>query len=113
MVPPMITQPFLENAIEHGQLHTIDNGQITIRFSQINNMIQIQILDNGVGRKGAQKTNKIKSHNSMAINITKERIEIINFKYKKQGSILIEDLDKKKETGTVVTILLPLHIDTD
>jgi hypothetical protein len=76
-------------------------------------MIQIQISDNGVGRKGAQKTKKIKSHKSMAINITKERIEIINFKYKKQGSIQMEDLDKKKQTGTVVTILLPLHIDTD
>ncbi len=113
MVPPMITQPFVENAIEHGQLHTIESGHITIRISQVNNMIQIQISDNGVGRKGAQKTKKIKSHKSMAINITKERIEIINFKYKKQGSIQMEDLDKKKQTGTVVTILLPLHIDTD
>ena len=113
MVPPMITQPFVENAIEHGQLHTIENGHITIRISQVETMIQIQISDNGVGRKGAQKTKKIKSHKSMAINITKERIEIINFKYKKQGSIQMEDLDKKKQTGTVVTILLPLHIDTD
>ncbi len=113
MVPPMITQPFVENAIEHGQLHTIENGHITIRISQVDTMIQIQISDNGVGRKGAQKTKKIKSHKSMAINITKERIEIINFKYKKQGSIQMEDLDKKKQTGTVVTILLPLHIDTD
>jgi hypothetical protein len=113
MVPPMITQPFIENAIEHGQLHTIDKGHITIRISQVNQMIQIQISDNGVGRKGAQKTKKINSHKSMAINITKERIEIINFKYKKQGSIQMEDLDKKKQTGTVVTILLPLHIDTD
>ena len=113
MVPPMITQPFVENSIEHGQLHTIENGHITIRISQVDTMIQIQISDNGVGRKGAQKTKKIKSHKSMAINITKERIEIINFKYKKQGSIQMEDLDKKKQTGTVVTILLPLHIDTD
>jgi tetratricopeptide (TPR) repeat protein len=113
MVPPMITQPFVENAIEHGQLHTIENGHITIRISQVDTLIQIQISDNGVGRKGAQKTKKIKSHKSMAINITKERIEIINFKYKKQGSIQMEDLDKKKQTGTVVTILLPLHIDTD
>jgi hypothetical protein len=47
----------------------------------------------------------------MAINITKERIEIINFKYKKQGSILIEDFNKEKQTGTIVTILLPLYID--
>jgi len=111
MVPPMITQPFVENAIEHGQLHNIENGHIIIRISQLGEMIQIVISDNGVGRKGAQKTKKIKGHNSMAINITKERIEIINFKYKKQGSILMEDLDKDKQTGTIVTILLPLKID--
>jgi len=111
MVPPMITQPFVENAIEHGQLHTIKGGHITITICEKEAMIQIQITDNGVGRKGAQKTKKIKSHKSMAINITKERIEIINFKYKKQGSILMEDLDKRKQTGTIVTILLPLHID--
>ncbi|MBU3659613.1 MAG: hypothetical protein FGM14_07090 [Flavobacteriales bacterium] len=111
MVPPMITQPFVENAIEHGQLHTISGGHITIKISEKDEMIQIQITDNGVGRKGAQKTKKMKSHKSMAINITKERIEIINFKYKKQGSIQIEDLDKTKQTGTVVTILLPLEID--
>jgi hypothetical protein len=111
MVPPMITQPFVENAIEHGQLHTIKGGHITITICEKEAMIQIQITDNGVGRKGAQKTKKIKSHKSMAINITKERIEIINFKYKKQGSIHMEDLDKTKQTGTIVTILLPLHID--
>jgi sensor histidine kinase YesM len=111
MVPPMITQPFVENAIEHGQLHTIKGGQIKIDICENEGMIQIQITDNGVGRKGAQKTKKIKSHKSMAINITKERIEIINFKYKKQGSIHMEDLDKIKQTGTVVSILLPLQID--
>lgn len=111
MVPPMITQPFVENAIEHGQLHTIKGGHITITICEKDAMIQIQITDNGVGRKGAQKTKKIKSHKSMAINITKERIEIINFKYKKQGSIQMEDLDKTKQSGTVVTILLPLQID--
>jgi hypothetical protein len=111
MVPPMITQPFVENAIEHGQLHTIKGGHITISISEKDTMIQIQITDNGVGRKGAQKTKKIKSHKSMAINITKERIEIINFKYKKQGSILIEDFNKEKQTGTIVAILLPLYID--
>ncbi len=111
MVPPMITQPFVENAIEHGQLHTIKGGQIKIDICENEGKIQIQITDNGVGRKGAQKTKKIKSHKSMAINITKERIEILNFKYKKQGSIIMEDLDKTKQTGTVVTILLPLQID--
>lgn len=111
MVPPMITQPFVENAIEHGQLHTIKGGHITITICEKNNMIQLEITDNGVGRKGAKKSKKISTHKSMAINITRERLEIINFKYKKQGSISIEDFNKEKQTGTQVTILLPLYID--
>jgi hypothetical protein len=45
----------------------------------------------------------------MAINITKERIDIINLKFSTKGSVEIEDFDKEKETGTIVTILLPLH----
>ncbi len=108
MVPPMITQPFVENAIEHGQLHTIKEGQINIDIREKNSMIYIQISDNGVGRKGAKKNNKIKTHKSMAIDITRERIEIINFKYKKQGSINIEDNDKENQTGTIVSVILPI-----
>ena len=109
MVPPMITQPFVENAIEHGQLHTLVDGKISIKFTAFNGMMKIEIADNGVGRKGAKKTKKVKSHKSMAINITKERIDIINLKFNAKGSVEIEDFDKVKETGTIVTILLPLH----
>ena len=109
MVPPMITQPFVENAIEHGQLHTLVDGKISIKFTAFNGMMKIEIADNGVGRKGAKKTKKAKSHKSMAINITKERIDIINLKFSTKGSVEIEDFDKEKETGTIVTILLPLH----
>lgn len=115
-VPPMITQPFVENAIEHGQLHTVENGKIEIDISpfESNNerFIRIKITDNGVGRKGAERTKKIKSdHKSMAVQITTERVEILSKKYKTHGSILIEDLDKMNKTGTVVTILLPLKIE--
>ena len=109
MVPPMITQPFVENAIEHGQLHTLVDGKISIKFTAFNGMMKIEIADNGVGRKGAKKTKKAKSHKSMAIDITKERIDIINLKFSTKGSVEIEDFDKVKETGTIVTILLPLH----
>ena len=116
LVPPMITQPFVENAIEHGQLHTIEGGKIEIDISpfeqQGEKYTRIKISDNGVGRKGSESTKKMKStHKSMAIKITTERVEILSQKYKTHGSILIEDLDKMNETGTVVTILLPLKIE--
>ncbi len=84
-------------------------GKISIKFTPFNGMMKIEIADNGVGRKGAKKTKKVKSHKSMAINITKERIDIINLKFNAKGSVEIEDFDKVKETGTIVTILLPLH----
>ncbi|MEY3112418.1 MAG: hypothetical protein RJA85_65, partial [Pseudomonadota bacterium] len=65
LIPPMITQPFIENAIEHGQLHTLVDGCINISITEDNKMLQIIISDNGVGRKGSKNTQKIKSHNSM------------------------------------------------
>jgi len=112
MVPPMITQPFVENAIEHGQLHQQENGKIDIVFSEVDGMLSIEIKDNGVGRKQSQQTKKIKNHKSMAIDITTDRIHILNKKYNKTGKILIDDLDKQAEIGTLVQILLPLHIET-
>lgn len=111
LVPPMITQPFVENAIEHGQLHTIDQGKITISAEEKAGMLLIIIQDNGIGRKHSAMTQKIKKHKSMAIDITRERISIINNKYKTEGSLTFEDNDKTNEKGTIVKILLPLQFE--
>ena len=111
MVPPMITQPFVENAIEHGQLHTVENGKISVSASRNNDMLQIVVKDNGIGRKSSAKTKKIKTHKSMAINMTRERIEILNRKYRSNGNLTIEDADAKTGRGTQVTILLPLKFE--
>jgi tetratricopeptide (TPR) repeat protein len=110
-IPPMITQPFIENSVEHGQLHAIQNGMIKIAFQKVDNMLQIHIEDNGVGRKNASN-NKSKEHKSMAINITKERIENLNKKYKTDGFLKIEDKNKKQHTGTSVIITLPFNENT-
>lgn len=111
MVPPMITQPFVENAIEHGQLHTVENGKINITAKQKDNMLEIIVSDNGIGRKSSAQTKKIKTHKSMAINMTRERIEILNRKYKLSGNLSIEDFEPATGRGTKVTILLPLKFE--
>ncbi len=108
LIPPMITQPFIENAIEHGQLHTISHGLITVDMTESGGLLVINISDNGVGRTKAGKIKKNKSHKSMAISITRERIEILNKKYKGKGNLSIEDFDLAKKTGTQVTICLPI-----
>ena len=111
MVPPMITQPFIENAIEHGQLHTVKDGHIIVQMRADGESLLLKIEDNGVGRNKSQQTKKIRTHKSMAIDITRERIEIINKKYKFNGSIQFEDLNLEEQTGTVVKLVLPLRYE--
>ena len=113
LIPPMITQPFIENAIEHGQLHTVEGGFIRVLFSKNKeeNMLHVEIIDNGIGRKASISNQKSKAHRSMAISITNKRIKNLNYKYKSMGSLTIEDFDKNLETGTKVLISLPYQID--
>ena len=113
MVSPMITQPFIENAIEHGQLHTVQGGKISVDIYAQDAQLYIQILDNGVGRKRSADTKKMKTHKSMAIDITRERIAILNKKYKFNGSLTMSDLDPVSQTGTVVTLVLPLKYEPE
>lgn len=107
MIPPMITQPFIENAIEHGQLHTIEGGKIHITFRKEQKMLNILIADNGVGRAAAEKSSKSKDHKSMALKITQQRIENLNYKYKSNGFLTIDDLNPETSTGTKVSISIP------
>lgn len=111
LIPPMITQPFIENAIEHGQLHTIEGGFIKVSFTKENGMLVISIIDNGIGRKKSKLNKKSSAHKSMAMDITSERIKNLNKKSKSEGKLIVEDFDKSLETGTKVVISLPYTID--
>ena len=111
IIPPMITQPFIENAIEHGQLHTVKGGFIHVSFTKENNMLLISIVDNGIGRKGSKMNQKSSAHKSMAMDITSQRIDNLNKKYKTDGSLLVEDYNEELETGTKVLISLPYAVE--
>ena len=113
MLPPMITQPFIENAIEHGQLHTVDGGFIHVTFRKMGEMLEIKIEDNGIGRKKSSELKKSSAHKSMAMDITRQRIDHLNRRYKSDGSMSVEDYNKELETGTKVLILLPYTTDTN
>ena len=106
-IPPMITQPFIENSIEHGQLHTIDGGFIKVSFTKVDKMLHIIIIDNGIGRKASKAKKKSSAHKSMAMEITAERVENLNKKFRTDGYLQIEDYNKEEETGTKVLISLP------
>jgi tetratricopeptide (TPR) repeat protein len=112
IIPPMITQPFIENSIEHGQLHTIDGGFIRIRFAKEKGMLNITIEDNGIGRHSSRQNKKSSAHKSMAMEITRERIDNLNSKYRTEGFMHVEDYDNQTKTGTRVLIALPYNVET-
>lgn len=70
-LPPMLTQPFIENAIKHGLSNTTSNGMINIRFYLKESKLFFEVTDNG---KGFDANNKTKNHKSLAMTITKERL---------------------------------------
>ena len=110
MIPPMLTQPFIENAIEHGIMKKEEQkGKININFKKEENKLIVEIVDNGIGREYAQ-SNKNSNHQSFATQITNERIKSIKKSYRKGISFYIIDLKsiENKPIGTKVIFELPL-----
>ena len=105
-IPPMIAQPFIENAIEHGALQKIKDGKISIQLFKKGDLLEFVIQDNGIGIRESKKRRR-KPHKSMAIDITKERIELLNKKYGVNGYIEIVDLNDIDQRGTRVIIQIP------
>jgi tetratricopeptide (TPR) repeat protein len=113
-VPPMIAQPFIENAIEHGISNKTDGkGMVTIRLKQQGEKFRLEIEDNGIGREKANEINKHRGdkHLSVATNITQERITLLNGNGSKKISMKIIDLRNGagEATGTKVVFEFPLH----
>ncbi|GAB5555244.1 MAG: hypothetical protein Sapg2KO_48350 [Saprospiraceae bacterium] len=107
MIPPSLTQPFVENSIWHGLMHKEGHKKLEIRFTQNENIILCQIIDNGIGRLAAKKINKSKtSKSSLGMQITKDRIEHLQTLYGIQSHFEIIDLydDEGLAKGTEVSI---------
>ncbi|HEU4858455.1 MAG TPA: histidine kinase [Chitinophagaceae bacterium] len=111
MVPPMLIQPFLENAIWHGavpgkELH------IGVHFKKENNRLICFVEDNGQGIDSSLNSKKQLQdhHNPIGIANVKERIHVLNEKYKLNCELSIEDKSKNGNgSGTTVKLYFPLH----
>lgn len=112
VVPPMIIQPYVENAIWHGLMQKDAPGKVLISVEPDEDRLKITIEDDGIGReKAAQlKSKSALKKESMGMNITGNRLEIIEKIYNIRCEVLIEDLhaDNGMALGTRVTINLPL-----
>ena len=110
-IPPMLAQPFIENSIEHGFKHKKARGNLKIRFSLKNNLIVFEVEDDGIGREKAQEIvfKQNKDHISMATDITRERLMVLNKKLKQKIRLNIVDLknEKNEPAGTMVIFDIP------
>ena len=110
-VPPMLIQPFVENAIKHGLLHKEGQKKLTISFSKTD-ILTCMVTDNGVGRKKAMeiKNRQQKKHESFSVNATQARFEIMKEQYGDNLGIEYTDLEEnEKSLGTIVTIKIPFQ----
>lgn len=110
MVPPMLMQPFIENAIWHGLNKKQSKGNLAITIAGKADKLICVIDDDGVGRHPKTQTSK-EEKKSLGIEITQQRIARLMQTTKQEASVLIYDKAANGlATGTTVTITLPLQI---
>jgi len=106
MIPSLLLQPFIENAIWHGNIHLREDGEIRLELKLSGDRLEIEITDNGIGRKAAEKK-KVKEHTSFATSITQKRINLL-VEENTDTTIRINDVSTWQEyVGTRVTFNIP------
>lgn len=111
-IPPMMIQPFVENAIIHGIRHKNGQGRIDIRLETDNELLTCEIVDNGVGRKFAEEIRqKNGKRPSLGMQVTEERIEVLRREMNRGAEIKIIDLKNEngEPTGTKVILRIPFE----
>jgi Histidine kinase/7TM diverse intracellular signalling len=112
-IPPLLIQPYVENAIWHGLMHKEFGGKVSILVNLLaENMLEIQIIDNGVGREKSleYKSKTATIHKSFGMKVTNERIELINQIYKTAAKVEIIDLYDRKHTGVGTKVIIQIPI---
>jgi len=113
-IPPMMIQPFVENAIWHGLMPLESKGVLTITFSRIDGFFHCLICDNGIGgEKAARLKGKKEPHASTGMKNIRDRINLLNQINKKKIELNITDLKNPDGTpsGTLIELIIPLIWD--
>jgi tetratricopeptide (TPR) repeat protein len=116
MIPPLVIQPFIENAIIHGLLPKAEKGTLLVTFEDYNTtLIKCTITDDGIGRVAAAAFKTDENQESLGIKITEQRLKYLTVKQKiTEPFIKVIDLKDKngKATGTKIELLLPIKYKT-
>ncbi len=105
LVPPMLIQPFVENAIEHG-IRKVQNGKVVVRIFEQEGYLYCEVDDNGIGLHASQSLHMTKKK-SLSTQITKERLSHFGRETGLPVQLEINDNQLRGEAGTSVSIRLP------
>ncbi len=111
-IPPLIIQPFVENAIKHGLLHKKGIKKLSIEFKLSKDILVCIIEDNGIGRAKSREINerKSKKHQSFSTKSIQNRFEILQNIHGGELGLNYEDLEESGEAqGTRLTINIPVR----
>lgn len=109
VIPPMLLQPYIENAVWHGLRYKKMKGFLEILISQTaSEEIKINITDNGIGREKSKilKTENQQKQNSKGMGNIKKRVAILNTMYKDKIAVFISDFQDADDVGTKVVVTL-------
>ena len=108
-IPPMLLQPYIENAVWHGLRYKNDMGLLEISITKKQKgVIAITIADNGIGRTKSKslKTQNQQKHNSKGLGNIKKRVSILNQMYKDKVDVFIDDNGTEGDVGTKVVVTI-------
>jgi len=109
-IPPMMIQPLVENAINHGLYHKSSKGRLKILFWVKGDQLVIVIDDDGIGRDAAKKL-RSKIFPSRGNAIIKERIEVLRASGLADASMIIRDKFKKDNTPSGTRVILNMNLE--
>lgn len=104
-IPPMLTQPFIENALEHGFRGMEGKGELEVSFTEHNGFLQVDVKDNGVGFETGNSREGNTDKKSLALQITRERLELLNRGKRRKIHFTLESAPG---SGTKVSFSIPL-----
>ncbi len=110
LVPPMLIQPFIENAIEHAFTADQEQREIEVHLSFKDKKLSCTITDNGIGIDTISKKANMNKR-SLATTITGERLQMLAKDFHMPGNINIQDRKKYNERGTLVTLIIPYKMN--
>ncbi|MFT5819067.1 MAG: tetratricopeptide (TPR) repeat protein [Crocinitomix sp.] len=106
-IPPMLMQPFVENAIDHGFKNMDRKGNLKINIYLEKQSLICKIIDNGIGLNTTPEASITPEKESLSTTITAERMKLLAKEFKAKADVVVFDREKENEQGTIVLLTIP------